>query len=228
MSSSPEIQHEALARARGGVSVVNYAAIIEGFTRKGIPQNEILPRTNVFTYNAWKALGRQVRKGEKGVRCITFIDAKDKTTGESRRRPWHTTVFHVSQTDSSLNPQPALPTRIVCSNALTAPSYEPITNAQAETVLYPDAATDTPDAWRNDAIDVTPDEHDATGENVEHAGESEPSAWDAAQLAQQRVDARRADVRTRVLRGEPVNILDLIPEPKPVALRKPKAKEVQF
>jgi hypothetical protein len=276
MSSSPEIQHEALARARGGISVANYAAIVEGFTRKGIAPNEILPRTNVFTYNAWKALGRQVRKGEKGVRCLTFISTTDKTTGESRRRPWHTTVFHVSQTDAAAGTYDvikAYPARIACSNTLTVP--------------YPDAATDTPDAWRNDAIDVTPDDHDdhdATGENVEHAGQSEPAEWDAAQLAQQRVDARRAErqrdndepfsieqseqtqiwyvrktdtgeilderetedgarkamARRRLAANLPVNILDLIPDRKPVTpqlppplpaaayTRRPQGKKVEF
>jgi antirestriction protein ArdC len=100
-----ELQHEALSRARHGLSMSNYAPIIEGFARMGIPVSEILPRENVFTYNAWRALGRQVRKGEHGVKCLTFIACeskeRDAKTGErkSYRRPWSTTVFHVSQTD---------------------------------------------------------------------------------------------------------------------------------
>jgi antirestriction protein ArdC len=71
---------------------------------KGIPQSEIRPRENVFTYQAWRALGRQVRRGEHGVKVVTFIEAakENKETGEreSFRRPRTTTVFHISQTDA--------------------------------------------------------------------------------------------------------------------------------
>jgi len=102
---SSTIQHEALSRAVSGQSFANYQSIFEGFMAKGIPEAQILPRENVFTYNAWKALGRQVRKGEHGVKCVTFIVCEDKKAEEktgkksSFRRPWTTTVFHVSQTD---------------------------------------------------------------------------------------------------------------------------------
>lgn len=105
MSSNPAIQQEALSRAVSGQSVVNYRDIFEGFMARGIPEQDIKPRENVFTYNAWKALGRQVRKGEHGVKCLTFIQCESKETdtktGEKKtyRRPWTTTVFHVSQTD---------------------------------------------------------------------------------------------------------------------------------
>jgi len=104
-SNSEAIQHEALSRAVQGQSVANFSSIFQGFMAKGIPESEILPRENVFTYNAWRALGRQVRKGEHGVKCVTFIVCDDKKeeqrTGKksSFRRPWTTTVFHVSQTE---------------------------------------------------------------------------------------------------------------------------------
>jgi len=181
MASKPEMQQESLTRAQGGESGANYRAILEGFTSKGIPAQEIRPRENVFTYNAWQALGRQVRKGEKGVRCLTFIDAKDKQTGQSRRRPWHTSVFHVSQTDA------------IGANPLPAPKPH----------------------------SFTPYEHDATGENVEHAGETEPASWDARALAQQRVDARREQrtARERVEAGEAVSILDIMNDAKRPARR---------
>lgn len=72
---------------------------------KGIPESDIKPRENVFTFNAWKALGRHVRKGEHGVAVVTFIECtkEDKETGEKKafRRPWATTVFHVSQTEAN-------------------------------------------------------------------------------------------------------------------------------
>jgi antirestriction protein ArdC len=77
---------------------------------KGIPESEILPRENVFTYHAWRALGRQVRRGEHGVKVITYVPVNAKDRDEAaeldpnkpRRkisRPWGATVFHISQTD---------------------------------------------------------------------------------------------------------------------------------
>lgn len=86
-----------------GQSLTNFPAIFEGFAAKGIPQSEIKPRENVFTFQARKALGRVVRRGEYGVRITTFIESKskemDKDTDEPKliRRPWTTTVFHISQ-----------------------------------------------------------------------------------------------------------------------------------
>ena len=77
---------------------------------------DILPRENIFTFWAWKALGRQVRKGEHGVRLTTWIEnrrqlrsdpndqqsnAADAASQENTRsrfsRP--VTVFHISQTE---------------------------------------------------------------------------------------------------------------------------------
>jgi hypothetical protein len=96
---------EALSRAVSGQSLGNFPAIFQGFAAKGISESEIKPRENVFTYEAWKALGRQVCRGEHGVKVVTIIDCRrketDLDTGEQRviRRPWTTTVFHVSQTE---------------------------------------------------------------------------------------------------------------------------------
>ena len=101
------IRQEALSRAVSGQSYSNFPAIFRGFAEKGIPESEIKPRENVFTYDAWRALGRQVRRGEHGVKVLTFIECESKEsetdaeTGErkSYRRPWSTTVFHILQTD---------------------------------------------------------------------------------------------------------------------------------
>jgi hypothetical protein len=96
---------ESLKRAVSGQSFTNFPAIFSGFAAKGIPQSEIKPRENVFTFQAWKALGRVVRRGEHGVKITTFIESKgkeiNKDTGEPKsiRRPWTTTVFHISQTE---------------------------------------------------------------------------------------------------------------------------------
>ena len=98
---------EALDRATTNQSLTNYPAIYEGFMAKGIAEADIKPRENVFTFNAWKALGRSVKKGEHGVRVVTFITCngkqRDPASGEERetsyRRPHTTTVFHISQTE---------------------------------------------------------------------------------------------------------------------------------
>ena len=101
-----ETAQAALVRAQSGQSLMNYQAIISGFIEKGISPDQITPRENVLTYNAWLALGRQVRKGEHGVKVVTFIpmskivhdETGDKV--ESWRSPRSTTVFHISQTDA--------------------------------------------------------------------------------------------------------------------------------
>src|SRR5437899_12637902 len=99
-----EHQQEALSRAIGGFSMSNYPAVFHGFMSKGIPEEEIRPRENVFTFQAWKALGRVVRKGEHGVKICTFIvcSKEDKENPDKKKtfpRPWFTTVFHISQTE---------------------------------------------------------------------------------------------------------------------------------
>ena len=99
-------RQEALTRAVSVQSLTNFPAIFQGFAAKGIPESEIKPRENVFTFDAWKALGRVVRRGEHGVKVVTFIESRSKEldadTGERKviRRPWTTTVFHVSQTEA--------------------------------------------------------------------------------------------------------------------------------
>jgi len=102
-----EIQAQALANARNGQSFSNYGAIYEGFGAMGIAESDILPRENVFTYHAWRALGRQVRKGEHGVKVATYVPMEKRVQDDSGsekveafRAPRMTTVFHVSQTDA--------------------------------------------------------------------------------------------------------------------------------
>lgn len=97
------VEIEALNRALNNISFFNYASIVYGFSWKGIEHSEVIPRENVFTYNAWKALGRQVQKGEKGVKIITMKlgDKKDSNgnkTGEKYKFFGNVTVFHISQT----------------------------------------------------------------------------------------------------------------------------------
>jgi antirestriction protein ArdC len=101
-----EIEAGSLDRARNGQTMTNYPAIFAGFIEKGIAEHDIRPRENVFTFHAWKALGRSVKKGEHGVKVVTFIERsvteRDPATGEqvdrAIRSPHTTTVFHISQT----------------------------------------------------------------------------------------------------------------------------------
>jgi hypothetical protein len=105
-SRTESVRQEALTRAISGQTMSNYPAIFQGFIARGIPESEIRPRENVFTFNAWRALGRTVRRGEHGVKVLTFIDRAskevDRDTGEPKviRLAWNTTVFHVSQTEA--------------------------------------------------------------------------------------------------------------------------------
>jgi N-terminal domain of anti-restriction factor ArdC len=107
LMTKTEMQAEALANARNGESWSNYPTIFAGFIEKGIPEYEIKPRENVFTFHAWKALGRSVKKGEHGVKVVTFIDCagreRDPSSGEEKetsyRRPHTTVVFHIFQTE---------------------------------------------------------------------------------------------------------------------------------
>ena len=102
------VAQEALGRARDSLSLTNYPTIFNGFVEKGISPDDIRPRENVFTFHAWRALGRAVKKGEHGVQILTFVPmtrkAADPDTGQeiekTYRRPKSTTVFHVSQTEA--------------------------------------------------------------------------------------------------------------------------------
>lgn len=108
------IAHESLTRAVSGNSIMNYMPIVEGFMARGIAVDDIKPRENVFTYNAWRALGRQVRRGEHGVKATTFVPVKGKKSTEDAagkngfKMPRTVTVFHVSQTDE-IGEEPAPP-----------------------------------------------------------------------------------------------------------------------
>ena len=100
-----EVSQQSLTRAVSGQSVMNYGSIFEGFAARGIALDDIKPRENVFTFWAWKALGRRVKKGEHGVKAVTFVpvagkkDAAGAEAGKGYRMPRAVTVFHVSQTE---------------------------------------------------------------------------------------------------------------------------------
>lgn len=98
--SKEEIQRNALDRAMHGISGSNYPQIYSAFLQRGYREENIKPRENIFTYDAWRALGRQVRKGEKGVCINTMRTFTDKNDPEKKwTRPWRSYVFHEDQTD---------------------------------------------------------------------------------------------------------------------------------
>ncbi len=101
--TSQQIATEALKNATQNQSLMNYTAIYEGFVAKGLLEADIKPRENVFTFAAWKALNRVVRRGEHGVKVVTWVQMTktDKATGEKigYKVPRSTTVFHLTQTD---------------------------------------------------------------------------------------------------------------------------------
>jgi N-terminal domain of anti-restriction factor ArdC len=101
--TAKEIQQEALSRAANGRALSNYPAIFEGFMERGIPEADIRPRENIFTFQAWKALGRFVKKGEHGVKVVTWINREKKDSDgnviDTVKLCKRTTVFHVSQTE---------------------------------------------------------------------------------------------------------------------------------
>ena len=101
-----EIAEEAYHRATSSDRMSNYGAVYAGFEAMGIDANEIIPRENVLTYHAWRAKGRQVKRGEHGVKITTWIPIVPKAdkgagTKEVRlaMRPKTAVVFHVSQTE---------------------------------------------------------------------------------------------------------------------------------
>ncbi len=76
--------------------------------------------THVAGYQAWRRLGRQVRKGERGLRILAPMTAKvtDDDTGEQRRiiRGFRSVaVFDITQTDG--DPLPEAPVKPLAGDA---------------------------------------------------------------------------------------------------------------
>jgi hypothetical protein len=123
-----EIQQQALSNAVTGESVANYQTIFDGFAAMGIDINQVKPRENVFTFNAWKALGRVVKKGQHGVKIVAVIPCtkKDPENGEevAVKKVKTTTVFHISQTeeiDGAPEDEPQQPEQIATQTVAQEP-----------------------------------------------------------------------------------------------------------
>lgn len=94
---------EALERAETGQSLGNYPTIFLELMERGIPEHAIDPRSNVLTYRAWLAKGRQVQPGERGVKIVVY--APDRND-EGKSKPRWSSVFHISQTRDASEPKP--------------------------------------------------------------------------------------------------------------------------
>lgn len=103
---------DTVAKAQRGMSIHNDTVVIAAFQERGI---EATPRVDVFTFNAWLAKGRVVRKGQKGVKVVTFFEKPD---GSKVSRS--VTVFHVSQTDAADAPAEPEETTIDVNTAIAA------------------------------------------------------------------------------------------------------------
>ena len=92
--STKQEQQNSLRRAQDGNSLSNDTIVIRSFMAKGIAQEKIVPRVNVYTYNGWQALGRQVNRGEKaGCKVPTFYEDKN-----GQKKFGKASMFHISQT----------------------------------------------------------------------------------------------------------------------------------
>ena len=94
---------EALNRAENPRNLINIKTVLEAAAARGIEGAE--PGKNVLTFNAWKAKGRVVKKGEKALCMLgTFFErqVRDAGTGEVSRvkQMGRAAVFHISQTKS--------------------------------------------------------------------------------------------------------------------------------
>lgn len=107
--ATTETPQESLARIQSMGFGKNDALVIMGFSERGIPAEQIDPRHNVLTFNAWKAKGRVVAKGAISVRAITWIPCKDKGKDTKSLRPKNVFLFHESQTNPKDAPKGTAP-----------------------------------------------------------------------------------------------------------------------
>ena len=199
-----ELQQKALENAVSGESLANYQAIFDGFAAMGIDMADVEPRVNVFTFNAWKALGRVVKKGQHGVKIVTVVPCtkKDRETGDEVpvKKVKTTTVFHVSQTEEIGG----------------EPTDE---KASADTVT--DEAAAAPEAAPQ-AIEQAAAQAVAVIEQAEPAAADEPrelNAYEARiEAKRERYEARasKAQGESRALYGRARGMAEVIPFGQPI------------
>ena len=79
----------------------NCELVVDEFVNRGLPKDKIQPKENVFTYKKWQKLGRQVKKGEKGVKICWLAKLPPHKTDKDKIGWRHLvrSVFHISQTE---------------------------------------------------------------------------------------------------------------------------------
>jgi len=91
-----------LATSEGWVSYLKTAAKFHKYSMNNLMLIAMQrpDATQVAGYNTWKNLGRQVMKGEAGIRILAPMTGTDEETGEQRTFGFRTVaVFDVSQTE---------------------------------------------------------------------------------------------------------------------------------
>ena len=95
---------EALVRAHNGHSAANTMIVYHAMRAAGY--TDVRPYENVLTFDAWRGLGRTVRRGEHGTRITVYVpmeiervDANGQKKIETLTRPRSALVFHESQTE---------------------------------------------------------------------------------------------------------------------------------
>ena len=71
--------------------------ILERFGEDAVKKYD--PKTNCFTYKAWQERGFQVKKGEKALHSITFIEEKDTAGNVIKKHPPNVNLFYELQVE---------------------------------------------------------------------------------------------------------------------------------
>jgi len=93
-------ERAARSKTKGEDKVIAY------FKALGIAEEDIQPRVNTKTFEAWKKEGRIVQKGQHGCQLTVFKKFLKKLKDGSEKEvtaPYYYRVFHISQT-AELNP----------------------------------------------------------------------------------------------------------------------------
>ena len=97
-----------LATTDGWTNYLKFASKFHNYSMNNLMLIAIQsPEATQFAgYKTWQTMGRQVRKGEAGIRILAPMVGKDKDTGDSRVYGFRTvSVFDVAQTDGEALPE---------------------------------------------------------------------------------------------------------------------------
>ena len=88
-----------MSQWKGSIATMSMVAnqILERFGQEAVEKYD--PQKNCFTYRAWQERGYQVKKGEKSLKSITFIEEKDSVGNVIRKHPRNVNLFFESQVD---------------------------------------------------------------------------------------------------------------------------------